>query len=487
MPDDAAEDQPGRGGHPELSITAAIVDTNFGTAGNFDATRLRGIADRLRKYGIDLWVPRQVVWEWAVHAHESWEKIRREHKRLVLGGFASDQPSSSAVDLVDALEARVVEVGAHILPTSGASAVQAIRDQVLGTGPGKTEKGVRTGAVDSAWVRDAVQRAELRTRQVVFLTNNESDVLRTTRAMDLLDADVRIAHTEPELFEQHVATMVAASIEVTRRVAEALLRQAAEARRDQSMDFHDAHPPWFESSDLDVNVEIQERREWIELESREGIEIGLPQPIVVGLSNVRMDAAARKVERSITFDLTVLGGVVLNGYGFDESGGVGFSENYLNDVLITVPCVMDESPDGGLSAIRQTDTGTVRTALAQFDDDAEALAWTMDELSVFEHVTLSEVAADEDTEAPEGSYTIHGPNDQAEIAELHQDPDGTWQLEFVKSGATISCTYDPDAYVRFDGETYEMYPPYTVHAPDTREPYSAIAKVWRYLLAVSED
>lgn len=488
MPDDSDHESETGEQPPALTIAAAVIDTNFGAGGNFDSSRIRSIAARLQRDGIELWVPQQVIWEWAVHAHETWQKVRREHRKLVLGGFADDQPSETAVELVDALQARAEGAGTYVLPTHGASAIQAIRDQILGTGPGKSEKGVRTGAADSAWIRDALDHADGKIRQIVFLSGNAEDVLKTTRSMGFADIEVQIAQTEPELFEKYVATMVEGSIAVTRRVAEKLLDQAATAQREQDADFHDVHPPWFETSDLDVDSDIHERSEWADLKYREGVAIGLPQPAVLHISNVRMDVADSdefpKHARSITFDLTLLGGILLNGFSFDESGAVGFNENYLDNVLITVPCVIEDDPASGLNDVRQTDTGTISSAVAQFDEQSEALAWTLDQLSALDHVAVQLETSPYELE--DGSlFLLRGPNDHMETVRFSESSiDDSWQMDFLESGVTIECTYDPDAQAWFDGDSYDLYPAYGVHSSNSREPHSAIGQVWCYLLGI---
>lgn len=489
------------------SLDAAVIDTNFGTAGNFDTDRVKGLADRLRAHKIALWVPQQVIWEWAVHAYEGWEEIRREHRKLVLGGFASAQSMPAAVDLVPTLTERVTEIGAFVLPDFGESAKQAIRDQVLGTGPGRRENGVRTGAADSAWIRDTLEMAEGKVRKIVFLSRNAKDVLSTTRSMGFSDSEVVIAPNERELFDR-IAGMVKASLEVTRSLADALTDLATKARGKQTFDTHDIHPPWFESSDLNVDRQVTERHEWSHVEYKEGVEIAVPQPEVIQVSNIRIDViddpSRPGVRRSAAFDLTLLGGVLLNGFSLED--GLAFSENYVGDVLIKLPCVMEEGDGNNFTNLRQTDTGTVSSALAQFDDQDEALRWTLEYLSSLEHIALEPVLEEGDANdaalsgrdmwttvsaIEDGArYILRGPAGQQEIAVLDRDifsQEGEWELHFEESKVALKCSYNHGATAWFDGGAYDLFPAYSVHAPRSQEPFSAIAAIWRKLLSDQES
>jgi len=478
-----------------VSITAAVLDTSFGTAGNFDADRVKALADRLSARRIELWVPQQVIWEWAAHAHEGWEKIRRDYRKLVLGGFASDESKSAADDLVAALTERVNETGVSVLSTHGSSAIQAIRDQILGTGPGrKNDKGVRTGASDSAWIRDALEEAQGKVRKIAFLSGNARDVLSTTRAMGFADSEVLVVPNERELFEMHIARVVKASLEVTRRVTDMLVRRFEDARGQQAFDTHDLYPPWFESSDLDIGRDVTERDEWGQIEFKEGVEIGVPQPQVIEITNVQIDFAdeppASDGARSVTFDLTLLGGVILNGFTLEDTGSVAFNENYIGDVLISLPCVVSELSEGEFAPPRQTDTGSVSSALARFDDQVEALTWTLESLGALEHIELersTDEASPDDIDGTEDGavYVLRGPAGRTERVELSRDPfdaENEWELQFQNSKLEVRCTYDHGATAWFEGDAYDLYPPYSVHSPSSREPFSAFAAVWRYLI-----
>lgn len=185
-----------------MPIQAVIVDTNALMSGNLDLAKLEGIAERLAPRGIPVWVPFQVVAEWAVHAAETvqrWKEASRAAGRLAAAGVENvgtpDVPdwlngatAQAARQLRTRFRSAIAALdNVEVLEARGDSALAAIDDQILGTGPGRKEGGVRTGAADSALVRDAVAHAARAKRSgvLVFLSANKKDILATLDALGI--------------------------------------------------------------------------------------------------------------------------------------------------------------------------------------------------------------------------------------------------------------------------------------------------------------
>lgn len=476
-----------------VSILAAVTDAGFASAGNFDKARVGAIARRLEPYKIELWVPQEVIWEWAVHAHELWPKISRDYGRLVAGGFAAAKPAADKDDSVE-LVTKVLEATANvvILPTHGESAIQAIRDQVMQTGPGAKKSGVRTGAVDSAWIRDAIAHTpDNDPGHLIFLSENKKDVLKTTQSIGCPDEDVRIATSEKELFDDHIEALVVAPMEATRRLSYRVSRLAAQARREQREDFHDVVPPWIYSDEIDYDYSIRVRSPDLdELEHRDSVEIGQPQPVPVSVSDVRVDATGASEEwpRSVSFTLRILGGLDVHGYSINGDGHVNFETVHLPNVLFTVPCVVDELALNQFGVLRPTAPAEATSAIDLYDDEIDAFAGFLGELEGLEGVTLREdVGSLEPTTGT--TFTVEGPGTRHDTAEVWMSPDSeaVWRIEFQESGVVIECTYDPDSRA-WQGlkDSVDIFPLCSVHAEGSAEPYSAIGKLWFYLVGQPE-
>ncbi|MFE3058713.1 hypothetical protein [Nocardia sp. NPDC059239] len=154
---------------------AVVLDTNLWSHGRLDIGALADLATRLRAYDVEVWIPRQVVLEWARHASDdaelaapAWNRLRR--CGLVQGRFPVVRDVTTMVDqLFDGLRGLN---NVRVLAMRGASAIAGITDQILGIGAGTVRTGTRTGAADSSWIRDALATAQHDTGRIVFVTAN---------------------------------------------------------------------------------------------------------------------------------------------------------------------------------------------------------------------------------------------------------------------------------------------------------------------------
>ncbi|MBB4982520.1 hypothetical protein [Streptomyces nymphaeiformis] len=72
--------------------------------------------------------------------------------------------------------------GITLVKLTGDSAIEGLRDQILQTGPGRRKDGVKTGASDSAWLRDVLRKAGGNFESVVLLSSDR-DVVAACREL----------------------------------------------------------------------------------------------------------------------------------------------------------------------------------------------------------------------------------------------------------------------------------------------------------------
>ncbi|WP_071288667.1 hypothetical protein [Mycolicibacterium llatzerense] len=61
---------------------AAVIDTCFFGAGNFKPDHVETLAGRLARRDVKLWIPAQVIDEWAIHAFEAIEELQAAYTKL---------------------------------------------------------------------------------------------------------------------------------------------------------------------------------------------------------------------------------------------------------------------------------------------------------------------------------------------------------------------------------------------------------------------
>lgn len=89
---------------------------------------------------------------------------------------------SDVRDIAEDMLKRVAAVpNVKVLLMSGDAAVAWLRDQILGTGPGTRKSGVKTGGVDSSFVRDALARVGDDPSKLVFVSGNAGDLNKTAK------------------------------------------------------------------------------------------------------------------------------------------------------------------------------------------------------------------------------------------------------------------------------------------------------------------
>jgi hypothetical protein len=163
-------------------LRAVVIDANaYGNIGP-DIAHLAELATDLDdQLGLETWLPEPVAWEWAEHLAKEWTSARtatrRQFGNLRRSGvpvtFEPDYDDRDAV--INAFMDRLKAIPLIVLvELSGESARSGIKDQILLHPPAKEKStpAVKTGASDSAWLRDVIARAEGDPSRLLFLSSD---------------------------------------------------------------------------------------------------------------------------------------------------------------------------------------------------------------------------------------------------------------------------------------------------------------------------
>lgn len=78
---------------------AAVLDASPYKDGHFHVNRVSLLARDLLKRGVQLWIPRQIVFEWAVHAYAILDGLNKSHERAFDAGLVeSEGPAALGVE-----------------------------------------------------------------------------------------------------------------------------------------------------------------------------------------------------------------------------------------------------------------------------------------------------------------------------------------------------------------------------------------------------
>lgn len=160
-------------------LTAAVFDANCFGYGRPDLGYLEFLARRLAEVEIETWIPEPVAWEWAQHIADDWDAMRvrlgHEHRRMKKAGLSPfESPYRDVAEVADAFLIRLGQISnVTLVPLSHENARQGLRDQILQLPPGCRKEGVKTGASDSAWLRDVLDRAEDDVARLLFVSEDK--------------------------------------------------------------------------------------------------------------------------------------------------------------------------------------------------------------------------------------------------------------------------------------------------------------------------
>ncbi|MFE9912509.1 hypothetical protein [Streptomyces clavifer] len=212
QPPRAVETQ-GRLSPQELErLRAVVFDANAYGEARPDFDQLGRWAGRLAGMEIETWVPEPVAWEWAEHLVRDWEFVnsqtRNQRRQLRSAGLEVPAPSgyASRDDVIAAVLANLAAIpDVRVISLTGRSAVEGLKDQILQHPPAKIKggsdrtKGTKTGASDSAWLRDVLQLAE---PDEILIVTGDRDVPAAFKAWGVPVPHIRPLHElRPTLFD----------------------------------------------------------------------------------------------------------------------------------------------------------------------------------------------------------------------------------------------------------------------------------------------
>lgn len=464
---------------------AAVIDTCFFGAGNFKPDNVEKLAGRLARRDVKLWIPQQVIDEWAIHAFEAFKELQAAYTKLGDLTIAGEPPPTLAARDVAAHIDQLCRAmpNVEVLDLDGQCAVDAIRDQVLGEGAGgRSRDGTRTGAVDASIVRDALRRVDNDPDQIVFLTKNYKDFRPAVNALG--HSDFSSANTTYQLFGKLSPPVHPKhSIDAARRlIIDELLESITESAAAD--DRHGPPPAWIDVDDITVDtVDTDDRREFDEIiDPTFELEPAAALVYVAGVSLQVIDEDTDLV----SYTVVLLADVRAEGYVINNDGNTVHEWMTLYDSIVTVPFDAD-IVDGKLLQPRQSDTATAQGGHHRFADEWDAYQ------DVWETITDWEGIAATSTNGEDlpTSFELRGPDGQRIDAEVSGGSiAGEWTLEFTSPEmeliTEISSAYDPNSRAWLGREdSYDVYPPISLVSGTHRSrpgPYPALALVWQYLV-----
>ncbi|MDQ0904184.1 hypothetical protein QFZ22_000169 [Streptomyces canus] len=148
-------------------LRAIVFDTNSFPRGGLRLSTLKEWERRAGLADLEIWLPEPVVWELAEHAASSWDEYqaitKTAGKALSYAGLEvhTSSPHGSRAEVIKAVEEAIRSLGPalRVLELDGDVAIAALKDQILQRKPAKSRDGVKTGASDSAWLRQVLKTA----------------------------------------------------------------------------------------------------------------------------------------------------------------------------------------------------------------------------------------------------------------------------------------------------------------------------------------
>ncbi|TDZ99315.1 hypothetical protein CCUG62472_00553 [Mycobacteroides salmoniphilum] len=463
-----------------------MIDTCFFGMGRFRPDLVETLAGRLARRNVRLWIPEQVIDEWAIHAYEPLKELWAAHDKLQgLDGIAGKPPAMLAARDIAAHIGQLCRVmpNVEVLALDGQCAVDAIRDQVLGEGAGgRSKDGTRTGAVDASIVRDTLRRVDNDPDRIVYLTKNIKDFKPAVMALG--HSDFRSADSTYNLFRELSPPLRPRnSVAAARRLlVDNLLETITEAA--PSDDWHGPPPAWIIVDDITVaDVDTADEQQFEELiDPQLKLE---SSATLVGVAGVSLQVIDEDTDL-VSYTVMLLADVRVEGSVIDNDGGIGH-EWMTTYGIVTAPFDAD-IVNGELQQPRQSDTAIVRGAQPRFADEWDAYEWVWETVHDLDGITVT--SADNDDPSLPTSFDLHGPDGQIIHAEIAGGSiAGAWTLEFTTTDletiAEVSAEYDPNsrAWLGRD-DSFSLYPPTYLRSSigGGYGPYPALAQVWRYLI-----
>lgn len=293
-----------------------VLDTNMsGHKGEFDALWVQGLAARLAAQGVQLWVPQVVTWEWADHAAATQAEVLPALRRLDRLNIpempVAPTKTLTRPEIASAIEETLRRMpNVEVVPVHGGSAIQALKDQILLTGPGARKDGVKTGAADSALVRDSTEHiGRHRVGELAFLSSNKGDIYKTLGTIPG-GRDVSVFGNEKALMDGLASFHAERKQEAEQRRENAEVHSAiVEYFREAEQDLHDSDDghgvpaeSWATRLVADIGLSGLPSDPGAQFDQVTAVQVH-PNSHVVGISGVSVDESKTGDIRYASFDL----------------------------------------------------------------------------------------------------------------------------------------------------------------------------------------
>jgi hypothetical protein len=148
-------------------LEAIVFDANSFPHGALRLNTLKEWERWAHLVDLEVWLPEPVVWELAEHAASAWTEFdaiaRKASKALTNAGIEVQTRSAHTTreEVISKVESEIRALGPslRVLKLDGDVAIEALKDQVLQRKPAKVRDKVKTGASDSAWLRQVLKTA----------------------------------------------------------------------------------------------------------------------------------------------------------------------------------------------------------------------------------------------------------------------------------------------------------------------------------------
>lgn len=480
-----------------------VLDTNMsGHKGEFDASWVQGLAARLAAQGVQLWVPQVVTWEWADHAAATQAEVLpglRRLDRLDIPGMPGPPTKTlTRTEIASAIEETLRRMSnVEVVPVHGGSAIQALKDQILLTGPGARKDGVKTGAADSALVRDSTEHiGRHRVGELAFLSSNKPDIYKTLGTIAGCQ-DVKVFGNEKALMDGLASSRAERKQEAEQRLENAEVRSAIVKHfRDAEQDLHDSDDghgvpaeSWATRLVAEIDLSGLPSNPGAQFDQVTDVQVH-PNSHVAGISGVSVDESETENIRYASFDLILDTVVQVEGYTVDNRDGSIFSGNDEVDALLQIGCVA-ELRGTEVVNVRQVDQAIDADLDLNFGDETDAQEWLAEYLSELTGTRVQDDPAVGAGGVPARKTLVTAAGQLvASIHFEHPHPDSAagdgavWSASFAVGpdeelviAGGIECLYDSSAEMSLgDGDVIHMFPPYRL-SPDGASFIELLAKV----------
>ncbi|GAA4878836.1 hypothetical protein ACFQ34_00655 [Pseudonocardia benzenivorans] len=461
-------------------LKAAVFDANSYHPSP-DLKNLEANATRLKMIGVELWVPEGVALEWAEHLITDWNALtvgmRNSRKRLNGAGFDFPPLPQMTSDAVAAqFLAKIASIdNVKLIHLTPKNALAGLRDQILLHAPAKRKginekkEGIKTGASDSAWLRDVIDAVNSDISSLLFVTEDRD----VTLALESWGHPSVLCCPRSRL--RDLLFEVALDVDGATQMALAFLS----SKMPNSQDYGDPTigGEWLDIGPVDDLAEILVADAWdledvevsnaglvalnsvaglIDLRSTDEFAdvedlLGEPSPLVSKLGNIVRQWVTLRVVFSATARATVV--------GKDPDGAA--HERVVTKGGLTIWSTLElELVEGQVVSARPDGDSRARYNENEYANPSDCLSALTESLSCVPGFSdaddiLTRLADIGDSV----SVNLDGLPSQLSIEFLRHD---SWAYSFSIGGSdvTASCEYDSGARVWGGDDSLDMYPPY---------------------------